>query len=248
MKTSIKILWGGLILIVLTGLIFITLTRLDLHEVVPEYGNGILIEKTIPMENFVGFTAHDRLIVHYQAADQYAIKVRTDSNMHKHLRFDVSNGDWAHIATDESFGNASLIEVTVYAPHIIGFNADNSAEVICDSAFEQASLEVRTQNSGKARFFANTKELILRAHGSSTIYAQGQTEDLSVVVYNSSEIDASELRSQYAEVMANSNGMAKLSVEKRLVANTGEGAQVLYSGPESLIVKSEGNGISKAIR
>lgn len=248
MKTSIKILWVGLILIFLTGMTFITFTRLDLHEIIPEDGNGIVIEKMIPMEEFAGFTAYDGIKIHYLPGERYEAKVKTDSNLIKHLSFDFYHGEWLHIETKNEFGNPTQLEVTVYAPQIIGFNAYNSAEVICDSAFNQPKLEVRTENSGKVSFFAITGELTLRARNSSDILVRGQTEDLNVEVNNSSKIDAIDLLSQFAEVRANGSGKVKLTVEKRLVSNSRAGSTVRYSGPENLVIKASGKGATLPIR
>ncbi|MEM6345497.1 MAG: DUF2807 domain-containing protein [Bacteroidota bacterium] len=246
MKTSIKILWVGLILMVVSGLIFLTFVRLDLKEIVPQDGNGVVIEKTIPMEKFSGFTARNGIVVHYLPAEEYAVKIKTDSNLFQHMRHNLFNGDWMHVTTTPEFGKPTQLDVTVYAPRIKGFEATHSAEIICDSTFEQTSLEVRTHNSGKASFFAITENLKIRAHNSSYILAKGQTEDLDLVSQSSSEVDASGLFAQYAEVSANRSGEARVNVEHRLVANCSGGSQVVYIGPENLDVKARGQGIRRA--
>ncbi|MEL7530790.1 MAG: DUF2807 domain-containing protein [Bacteroidota bacterium] len=248
MKTSIKILWVGLALMLVTGLIFITLMRMDLREILPEDGNGVVIEKTISMEEFAGFTVHDGLAVHYLPADKYEIKITTDSNLFKFMRHTIFNGDWLHISTTAEFGNPSQIDVTIYAPSIKGLQAYNNSEIICDSAFKQTSLKVKTENSASASFFAITENLELEARNSSNITARGQTEDLNIISNNSSQIDASDLLSQYAEVTANGSGEVEVSVEQRLVSNSRAGGQVVYTGPESLNVKSVGNGTTRPKR
>ncbi len=245
MKTSIKLLWVGLILIVVTLMTFITCTRIDLKEIVPQDGNGVVIEKTFPSKEFSGISARNGIVVHYVPAEEYAVKIKTDSNLFKHMRHTVFNGDWMHVSSTPELGSPTQLDITVYAPSIKGIEATHSAEIICDSTIEQESFEVRTHNSGKASFVAVTENLKIRAHNSSRIFASGQTEDLNLVSQNSSKVDASQLFVQYADVVANRSGEAEVKVEQRLVSNCGSGSQVVYSGPEGLNVKAIGQGVTR---
>lgn len=242
MKTSSKLLWTLLCLIIIGIFSLATAARLDLKKIEKVDGNGIVSSKRISMDRFNGFTLTGDIRATYIPDSIYEIVIRTDSNLHRYVSHKIYGNRWAEIGLDRAFGEATQLDLEIHAPSLQGFNAYNSAEIYCDSLLDQDRLSLSTRNSSHIELFVIADELQLNSHNSSSIKVKGQTEDLRLEANNSSQIDASDLLTDFANVIANGSGMAKVYVRQRLVSQTNAGGSVFYHGPESLAVKASGRG------
>ncbi|MEL6592806.1 MAG: head GIN domain-containing protein [Bacteroidota bacterium] len=242
MKTSSKLLWALLSLIIISIFSMATIARIDLKEIQKVDGNGIVSSKRISMDHFNGFTLTGDIRARYVPDSTFAIVIRTDSNLHRYVSHKIYSYNWAEIGLDRAFGEATQLDLEIHAPTLQGFNAQNSAEIYCDSLLEQHRLQISVRNSSHIELFVNTDELHLNSHNSSSIKIKGQTEDLELEVNNSSQIDASDLIADFANVEANGSGKAKVHVRQRLMSHANAGGSVVYQGPESLTVKASGRG------
>lgn len=243
MKTSNKILLGGLAFIVISLLSLMIAARVSLVPVEKIQGNGQMKTKTRDVGSFNKIEVKTTSFDIYLSQGDPRVEVTSDENLAPYIKTYVEDGI---LKIDEEDGKRiesfNRLAVTISTNQLDHLAINSPGNVYTQDTFNLKSTSLEVNGVADINFAINAEMLIAAVNGPGSINLTGKTAKLEVYLTGVGDLKASDFKTNSANVSVNGPGDAYINVSESLnVDITGVGS-VGYKGNPQLHSNINGPG------
>jgi len=138
----------------------------------------------------------------------------------------------------------SSANVTIYYIDLHGINCSSGSKVSSNVSIVANNFKLNCSKNAICRLKIMCKQLDLFAHNGSTIYLDGETDDISINISTNATFSSPLFVANNAAIDASSNASVSLTVVKKLDAKAITNAVIRYKGsPETKAISVNSGGI-----
>ncbi|MBN2891165.1 MAG: DUF2807 domain-containing protein [Bacteroidales bacterium] len=190
---------------------------------------------TIELDSFSDIHVYDMFNVYVQQADNYSVKIKTNSTLLKNV---IVNNDTALVISDDNKcyfarNSENHIDIFITTPELshLSFYSASTFYSIDTLKFHRFSFRA----FGKLAFadfnvICEDHLFVSMWNVSGNLKVGGECKYFQVLNHGSTYIDAFELNSQFAKIEQRSSGDAKVNVSNELTAEIFDIGNVFYKG------------------
>ncbi|WKK64831.1 head GIN domain-containing protein [Lutimonas zeaxanthinifaciens] len=207
-------------------------------------GNGKLIEKTRNVGNFDGVGVSGSFDVFLVKGQEGKIEINVEENLEPYLITEVKDGSlkikWKKGVNIRTTKNTVL---TVHFNDISGLALAGSGDIIGKDKIVTENLGLAIAGSGDIRISAEAQKIGAAISGSGDMELSGTSSNFDAKVAGSGDIDASDLKTEKADLKISGSGSIKAHIEKEILARISGSGDIKYKGNPSIEdVKVSGSG------
>jgi hypothetical protein len=156
-----------------------------------------------------------------------AVKVTADPGEMKNIITEVKDGRLI-IKTEGNIESEFKISVTYKTLELI--DVSGASRVSTENTMNGEKLEVITSGASKATLDVILKDMKSNVSGASSLVLSGATENHSAEVSGAASLKASKMSSMSTEINTSGASSAKVSVNKKIMANASGASSIKYFG------------------
>ena len=228
MKTSNKLLFGALIVV----LIFITITiSMSKHfsGTISSSKKETVVRTTTSFQNV---EVEGNILVYIHQSNKYSVSVKAPTSIISQIITDVEN-DKLHIYSKRQ-NNIDTIIVEIYATNLSGISASAGANIFIPDHFKTDTFTCNSSSGSFVKCSINSKKLVCNATSGAEINLDGQVNYLEISASSGAEINAKAIRGEQCSIEGSSGAEIEINDIKFLDVNINSGCQVTYSGLSKL--------------
>lgn len=245
MKTSIKLLLGLLIIILVSITVFVAVAKY--YQVADAVsGNGRSVSEARQVSDFSGLQVSGRIKVTLTQGPERKVEVKADQNIVTAVQTKVEE-DILHILLKNKIDRKENIEVTITMPVIKSLNLSDGASIKTTTELKGEDLTIESSSGSQAAITVQYKNMFCTAFGGSVLQFNGKVETAHVSASAGSIINAGELSANKCSVEALAGSTAEMKVLDEISADIKSGSSFTYSGEPAIrdINSSSGGMIKK---
>ncbi len=166
-----------------------------------------------------------------------SLKIEADDNVMPLITTQMQ-GEKLVIGSKKCYSTKSPVKVYIHVQDLDGVSLTGSGAIEGSSVFTSDVFDISLSGSGTVDFSLKAKSVLADLSGSGRIHLQGETENISVGVAGSGNIDAAKLKSLSVEVSITGSGSASVYATESLDVNITGSGSVLYSGEPAEVKKN----------
>jgi hypothetical protein len=244
MKTSIKLLLGFLIVILVSITAFIAVAKYY-QSANTVTGNGKNVSDARQVTDFNGLVVSGKISVNLTQGAETKVEVKGDENLVALVGTELE-GNRLHIYTKEKISREAKLEVDVTIPAIESLHLYGGANIRSTNELKGEDLEMKTSSGSQATLALQYKNLKLESNAGSVLQLNGQVEEASFETSTGSVINAFGLSTRKFSIGANAGSVTEVKVLEEISADVSSGSTLTYDGePAVRNVNSSSGGMIK---
>ncbi|MBN2519323.1 MAG: DUF2807 domain-containing protein [Bacteroidales bacterium] len=228
MKTSTKILLGGLAVILFIIVIFLFMLRKSIYD---DYdyieGNKVTVEEMRELDYFHSIEARSNVNVFIKQDTIQSVKVIADENIINNINTIVSNGI-LRINTTERIKRAKKRDVYVTLDSINFIYSSNGANIKSEDTIVLNTINFDVAKGGKITITLISNFLNAEIYSGGTIRVEGSCEKCYFDLQAGSIVDAEDLKIDKLDVEAAAGSIVNLGDVKLIDVKASSGSIINY--------------------
>lgn len=230
MKTTNKILFGLLIVILATSTATMIYIRTQFTAAVLIEGSGHAIQEERPVQAFNKLEVAGNVRVNLLHGHADHMVVSGDDNLLQYLNSEVSRDAVLKIHVSTLSGSYPYFEIDLYYDSIVSLNLTANARIRNHDPLVADKLHLSVSAGALSELTVATEDLHIHAAAGSQVNISGTTNFLNLESFAGSQVRAFGLQAGSAEVRANAGAMAEIFVHESLRAHANTGAVIRFKG------------------
>ncbi len=248
MKTSNKILMGGLAFIIISLLSLMIAARVNIVPVEIIEGNGQMKTKTRDLSAFNGIEVNTASFDVYLSQGQQRVDVTADNNIHEFLETTVVDGVLKIVEKDGvKFKSKNRLAVTIALEQLSSLSIDAPGNIHGEDTLDLNDVQLEVNGVGDITLALNAEHVEAIVNGPGKIVLSGMAKSIHVDVTGVGDVIAGNLPVEIAKAKVNGPGDVRLNVSKTLDATVDGIGDILYKGDPVVTYHLNGSGQVKKI-
>ncbi|WP_178984834.1 head GIN domain-containing protein [Winogradskyella helgolandensis] len=202
-------------------------------------GNGNVIDADRIISNtFEEVKVSQGIDLYITQANDVALTIEADENLHDLIRTEVENGV-LKIYSTKNIRRASSKKVLLNIKTISAIKATSGSDVFGTNTIKVSNLELNSTSGADITLDVETDTLNCHSTSGSDIELSGSTITLIAEATSGSDIDASKLKAETSNVKVTSGADISVNTSKALTANATSGGDIKYYGNPEKVNKSD---------
>lgn len=243
MKTSNKILLGGIMAVIIGSIFFVYWVKKEFHKNMIK-GSGNIIEKEFPVSDF------DKVRVEYLnyeliKSDKEAVTLKIDDNLQDFFNAEVNEEGLLTIKKKKgAYYNQNKITAQIYYKtlhSVRGVSGNGSGEINSDSLYLVFS------SGGRNEFKVQAKHTAIHFTSGSKLEIKGSSESIVVNGGSGGRLEAEKFTTKTGTINLGSGAVAFVRVKDHISGQVSSGANLVYYGnpSKSQLESTSGGQIEK---
>lgn len=229
MKTTNKILLAAIILILVAMTALMVVVRVNLKLGPVTQGSRNVITETRQVASFRAIEASGSVKVELLQAEEVGLTVEADDNLLELVVTEVDN-EVLKIHLKERVGKHEALDVRVDFVAIESLRASAGARVTSVNTLAGLALELIISSGAFSELDLDFETLTLEATAGAHAKLRGKVNELFLKSNAGSEVDASQLQANTAEIFSSSGAVNHVFVNNEMSIDASSGALVSYGG------------------
>ncbi|MCC6411621.1 MAG: DUF2807 domain-containing protein [Saprospiraceae bacterium] len=206
-------------------------------------GEGDIVSETRNPDAFnrVNIDVYGKTEIYH--ADAYRVEIDVEESILPYLETEVNDGR-LDVYFSRNVRNVDGLRVRIYTPSDLQeIDFDGSGTLIAYDSLTYDQLRIDHDGSGEVYIKkAFTGHLGVKLSGSGKIDVDGYSEDLTLTLSGSGEINSLDLDARFADVSLSGSGEIKCSVSEAIHVNLSGSGNVWYAGDPDTNITVSGSG------
>jgi len=193
-------------------------------------GNKNVKTRTITIESeFSGVHVSDGISLIISTSKKISIKAEMDGNLHDYLLTEVKDGI-LHISFKEKIGKRKASNIYVKSNNIKSLSVDEEADITNSVLLTIPSLSLNSNTGGSMNLNLKADKIVLNANDNSEIELIGTCQFLVANCNTGSSLEANELITQKAELVASEESDIAVFVKEKIKVKANVDSSIECSG------------------
>ncbi len=192
-------------------------------------GNGNVITRTLDIDDFRGVQTSSGIDVYLSQADDYAVELEADENLHDHIIVE-RRGDMLYIGTEHTIYRARSRRVFVEMPVLEVLKISSAGDIKGETPFEVEELEIDVSSAGDLEFEVMADAIDLSISSSGDCRLRGETREFDARLSSAGDLHAYDLFAEVVKVRVSSAGDARVTASKEISMVASSAGNIYYRG------------------
>lgn len=238
-----KVLLFGLSVIVLTTLIFNQLAASSKSDCLKGNGNVVSSDRSLNGFNKVDVKGAFEVII--VKSNTYNVKIEADENLMDNIKTEVKDGK-IFISNIKSICGSNELKLTLYMPELNAINCSGASVVKSNDNFKSEKFEIKSSGASEIIVNIDTKLLISRYSGASSIKLIGKADTHALESTGASSLKATDLIVKKYAIDSRGASDCKINVTEELAVTSSGASEIKYLGEPKISKSIKGaSNISK---
>lgn len=177
------------------------------------------------------------------ADSQYIVDVNANDNIHEHIHVETDNGI-LKIYTDDIVYSDTDIHISILVPELKRLDLNGATDVTVKDAINTERFELNIDGASKVSLNqVGTDEFLTDLSGASELNIEGGSVKRAQILVNGvGDIQAKDLRCDYAKIDVKGAGKVRLNIKDTLDATIDGAGSIDYQGTPHVISDIQGTG------
>ncbi|MFH0785042.1 MAG: DUF2807 domain-containing protein [Pseudomonadota bacterium] len=174
-------------------------------------GNGNVTKKQLAVGQFTDIIVDGIFKVNIICGKKQELTITAEENLHPLISAVVKNGK-LHLSTTGSYCTTNTFVADISLQSLASITADDSSELVvnCNSTVND--------------------KLAIDLRGASSMAISGIAKNVSMILQDSTELDAFQLKAETVEIKASDAATAHVNVSKKLIGQGSDASTINYRG------------------
>jgi hypothetical protein len=238
-----KILLLSLLVVSLTTLIINQLTASNKSVCLKGNGNVTSIDRNISGFSKIDVKGAFEVII--VKSNEYNVKIEADENLLENIKTEVKDGK-LYISNTKSICGYKEMKLMVYMPILNSISSSGASVIKSNDNFETEKFEIKSSGASEISAQINTKLLISKYSGASSIKLNGRADTHALETTGASSLKATELEVNKYAIDCSGASDCKIYVKDELSVTSSGASDIKYIGDPKISKSIKGaSNISK---
>jgi len=224
MKTSNKLLFGALIVVLIAITTIISMSKFYSRSKTSTC-QKVTIVRNVATFNEVQVEGNIKVYIHQ--SQNYRVSVTAASDIDSQINTDVENGK-LHVYSKNQFNN-DTITVEINLPNLNAVSTSASSQVFIPESFRADTLSCVSTSGSFVKCSLNSKKLECNATSGAEIKLDGNINSLVLKATSGAVIDADAIKGDYCSINGESGAQIYVNDITKLDVKINSGSKLTYS-------------------